>query len=59
MYAFVPNKSFDSLLEFSPSIFIPIKTFNLEFQTIEVWFADQNGHPLEIEDKLSLTLVTR
>ena len=45
------------LLEISPTNFIPLKTFNLEFQAIEVWFADQNGHPLEKEDKINLTSV--
>ena len=45
------------LLEISPTNFIPLKTFNLEFQAIAVWFADQNGHPLEKEDKINLTSV--
>ena len=45
------------LLEISPTNFIPLKTFNLEFQAIEVWFADQNGHPLEKEDEINLTSV--
>ena len=38
LYTFVPNKLFDSLLEISPTNFIPLKTFNSEFQAIEVWF---------------------
>ena len=33
------------------------KTFNLEFLHIEVWFTDQNSKPLEIEDKINITLV--
>ena len=45
------------LLEISPTNFSPLKTFNLEFQAIAVWFADQNGHPLEKEDKINLTSV--
>ena len=46
---FVPNKPFGSLLEISPTNHIFLKTFNLEFQNIEVWFTDQNSQPLEIE----------
>ena len=35
LYTFVPNKSFGSLLEISPTNFISFKTFNSEFQAIE------------------------
>ena len=38
--AFVPNKPFGNLLEIAPTNFIPLKTFNSEFQTIEVCFTD-------------------
>ena len=30
--------------------------FNPEFQAIEVWFTEQNSQPLEIEDRINLTL---
>ena len=53
----VPNKPFGSLLEISLVNYIFLKTFNSEFQTIEVWFTDQNNQPLEIEDRINLTLV--
>ena len=33
------------------------RTFNSEFLHIEVWFTDQNSKPLEIEDKINITLV--
>ena len=59
LYKFVPNKPFDSLLEISPANHIFLKTLNSEFQTIEVWFADQNSQPLEIEDRINLTLVIK
>ena len=36
LQTFVPNKPFGSLLEISPTNFIPLKTFNSEFQAIEV-----------------------
>ena len=35
------------------------KTFNSEFQDIEVWFTNENSQPLEIEDKIKLTLVIK
>ena len=59
LYTFVPNKPFGSLLEISPTNHIFLKTFNSEFQTIEVWFIDQNSQPLEVEDRIKLTLVIK
>ena len=56
LYTFVPNKSFGQLLDISPENFLFLKTFNLEFSYIKVRFIDQNSKPLEIEDKISLTL---
>ena len=57
---FVPNKPFGSLLEISSSNFILLKTFDSEFQVIEGWFTDhQNSQPLEIEDRINLTLVIK
>ena len=57
MYIFAPNKSFGQLLDISPKKFIFLKTFDSEFSYIEVWFTDQNSKPLEIEDKINITLV--
>ena len=34
-------------------------TFNSESQEIEVWLTDQNSKPLEIKDRINLTLVIR
>ena len=59
LYAFVPNKPFGKLLEITTTNFIPLKTFNSEFQTIEVWFRDQNSQPLQIEDRINLALVIK
>ena len=56
---FVPNELFGSLLEISPANHIFSKIFNSQFQTIEVWFTDQNSQPLEIEGRLNLTLVIK
>ena len=58
LYAFIPNKSLGSLLEISPKNHTFLKTFNSQFQAIEVWFTDQNGQPLEIQDRINLILVT-
>ena len=58
-YTFAPNKPFDSLLEISPKNHIFSKIFNSEFQAIGVWFADQNSQPLEIQEKINLTLVIK
>ena len=58
-YTFVPNKPFGSLLEISPTNHIFLKTFNSEFSDIKVWFTDQNSQPLEIEDRINLTMVIK
>ena len=36
-----------------------LKTFSSEFQEIKLWFTDQNNKPLEVEDKINLTLLIR
>ena len=59
LYTFVPNKPFGSILEISPPNHIFLKTFNSEFQEIKVWFTDQNSKPLEVEDKINLTLIVK
>ena len=59
LYAFVPNKPFGSLLEISPTNNIFLKTFNSEFQEIKGWVTDQNGKPLQVEDKINLTITIK
>ena len=59
LYTFVPNKPFGSLLEISLPNHIFLKTFNSEFQEIEVWFTDQNSKPLEVEHKINLTMIIK
>ena len=56
LYTFVPNKPFGNLLVIYPKNQIFLKTFNSEFQTIEIWFTDPNSQPLEIKDIINLTL---
>ena len=55
LYTFVPNKPFGSLLEIALTNFIKLKTFNLEFSFIEVWFTDQNSQPAEIGDRIKFS----
>ena len=57
LYTFVADKSFDQLLDISSKNFIFLKNFDSEFSYREVWFTDQNSKPLEIEDKINITLV--
>ena len=59
LYTFVPNKPFGSLLEISPKSNIFLKKFNSGFQEIKVWFTDQTSKPLEVEDKINLTLIVK
>ena len=59
LYTFVPNKTFGSLLEISPTNQVFLKTFNSEFQEVKIWFTDQTSKPLELEDKINITLIIR
>ena len=59
LYTFVPNKTFGSLVEISPPNHFFLKTFNSEFQEIKIWFTDQTSKPLEVEDKINVTLIIK
>ena len=59
LYTFVPNKTFGSLLEISPKNHIFLKSFNSEFREIKVWITDQKSRPLEVEDKINVTLIIK
>ena len=59
LHTFAPNKRFASLLEISPTNHIFLKTFDSEYDKIIVWFTDQNSQPLEIEDRINLTIVIK
>ena len=50
LYTFVPNKTFGSLLEISPTN---------QIQEVKVWFTDQTSKPLELEDKINITLIIK
>ena len=59
LYTFVPNKTFGSLLEISPTNQVFLKTFNSEFQEVKIRFTYQTSKPLEVEDKISITLIIK
>ena len=55
LYSFTPNKSYAYNVE--PNNLVFLKTYNTEFNEIIETFTDQNGRPLEIEDKVNLTML--
>ena len=57
IYIFTPNKSYAYLLSIEPSNVVFLKTYNTQFDEIIITFTDENGRPLEMEDKVNLTLV--
>ena len=59
LFTFVPNKQFGQLITISPHLLTMLKTTNAEFQSIQVWFTDQNNRSLEIEDSVNITLINR
>ena len=57
LFTFVPNKQFRQLITISPHSLTMLKTTKRGFQSIQVWFTDQNNRPLEIEDSVNITLL--
>ena len=57
LFTFVSNKLFGQLITITPHAPTILKTTNAEFSFIGIWFTDQNNRPLEIEDKLNITLI--
>ena len=57
LYTFTPNKFYADLLNVEPSSLVFLKTYNTEFDEMIIKLMDQNGGPLEIENKVNLTLV--
>ena len=56
LYTFTPNKFCAYLLNVEPSNLVFLRTYNTEFDEI-ITYTDQNGRPLEIEDKVNLILL--
>ena len=62
LFTFVPNKQSRQLFTISSHLLTMLKTINAEFQSIQLWFTDQNNRPFEIEDitlilHVSITLI--
>ena len=57
LYTFMLSKSYAYLSNIEPSNLLFLKTYNAKFYEIIITFTDQNGRPLEIEDKVNLKLL--
>ena len=57
LFTFVLNKQVGQLITISPYSLTMLKTTNTEFQSIKLWFTDQDNRPLEIEDSINITLI--
>ena len=57
LLTFVPNKSFDQLLDMSSKNFIFSKIFDSVFLYLKLPFTDKNSELTEFPDKISITLV--
>ena len=51
------NHMLNCYLLVEPTNLAFLKTYNTEFDEITITFTGQNGRPLEIEDKVDLTLL--
>ena len=56
-YTFASYKFYAYLLNVEPSNLVFLKTYDTDFDEIIITFTDQNSRPLEIEDKVNLTLL--
>ena len=59
LFTFVPNKQFGQLINISLHLLTMLKTINVEFQYIQLWFTDQNNRPLETEDWVDIIKVQK
>ena len=57
LFTFVPSKQFGQLITISPHLLTMLKATNTKFQSIQVWFTDQNNRPRVIEDSVNITLI--
>ena len=47
LFTFVPNDQFGQLITISPHLLTMLKITNAEFQSIQLWFTDQNTRHLK------------
>ena len=57
LFTFVPTKQYGKVISISPHSLVFLKTMNMEFSEIEVWFMDQDNNALEIEDNVNISLI--
>ena len=57
LYTFTPNKSYAYLLIIKSNNLLFLETYNTEFADIVITITNQNNIPLEIEEKVNLTLL--
>ena len=56
LYTFTLNKSYAYLLNVESSNVVFLKTYGIECDELIIKFTDQNGTPLEIDDKIASIL---
>ena len=57
IYNFTPKKSYTYLLNVEPSTLVFLETYNTEFDETIITLSDQNDRPLEIDNKVNLTVL--
>ena len=57
LFTFVATKQYGQLISISPHSLVFLKTMNIDFSEIEIWFTDQNNNALEIEDNVNISLI--
>ena len=57
LHSFVPNNTFGRLLFVQSPELIRARTTDYVFDYTEIWFTDQGNNPLQIEDKVNISLV--
>ena len=59
LFTFVPNKQYVQLISIPPNSLFFLKTMNIDFSEIQIWFTDQNNNALEIEDNVNISLIIK
>ena len=57
LFSFVTNKQFGQLINISPHSLTMMNTVSTQFSFVEIWFTDETSKALEIEDKVTLTVI--
>ena len=57
LFTFVPTTQYGQLISISPHSLVFLRTMNMDFSEIGIWFTDQNNNALEIEDNVNISLI--